>query len=244
MIQINLRPGDKKKSRRQAGASAAGALAAVGAVASKVKDPFLIAAVIAVTASSSVVISLYLKQAAREKVLVEHEARAVHDSARFAAVLKDWKQAQARRDSILRQLDVIKSIDNDRFVWAHIMDEVSRALPPYTWLKTVQQAAATPVAAAPAPEKGKKEKDKAAKDPVPASEPVKFQIIGNTIDIQALTRFMTLLEQSPFVQHVQLARSELVTLDGKPVTQFTLDAQYERPDPTAITTVPLSLGGK
>jgi hypothetical protein len=68
-----------------------------------------------------------------------------------------------------------------------------------------------------------------------------FRIVGNTVDIQALTRFMKLLETSPFVQNVQLARSELVLLDGQEVTEFQLDAEYQRPDSTMVTTVPASL---
>ena len=32
---------------------------------------------------------------------------------------------------------IIKQIDNDRFVWPHIMDEISRSMPPYTWLTSL-----------------------------------------------------------------------------------------------------------
>jgi hypothetical protein len=70
---------------------------------------------------------------------------------------------------------------------------------------------------------------------------VKFRLIGNTVDIQALTRFMKLLETSPFVANVQLARSEMVLIDGKEVTEFQLDAEYERPERAVLTTAPVSL---
>jgi hypothetical protein len=66
-------------------------------------------------------------------------------------------------------------------------------------------------------------------------------MIGNTVDIQALTRFMKLLEASPFIQNVTLARSEMAMLDGKEVTEFILDAQYERPDSSMIVTAPVSV---
>jgi hypothetical protein len=68
-----------------------------------------------------------------------------------------------------------------------------------------------------------------------------LQIVGNTVDIQALTRFMKLLEASPFIQKVQLARSEMAMVEGKEVTEFTLEAQYERPDSSMIVTAPVSL---
>jgi hypothetical protein len=80
----------------------------------------------------------------------------------------------------------------------------------------------------------------------PAASPVappamQFKIVGNTVDIQALTRFMKLLEASSFVQNVQLEKSLLTNVDGKDVTEFTLDAEYKMPDSTAIRTIPLTL---
>jgi len=61
------------------------------------------------------------------------------------------------------------------------------------------------------------------------------------VDIQALTRFMKLLEASPFIQNVTLVKSSIVIADGKEVTEFQLDASYQAPDPSAIKTVPVSL---
>ena len=88
---------------------------------------------------------LHFTQAAKAADLAAREEQAVADSTRFAGVLAPARTAEAKRDSVLRQLEVIKSIDADRFVWPHVMDEISRALPPYTWLKTL--AVATPQAA-------------------------------------------------------------------------------------------------
>ena len=70
---------------------------------------------------------------------------------------------------------------------------------------------------------------------------MKFQMVGNTVDIQALTRFMKLLEASPFIQNVQLARTDVVGQAGRQVTEFQLDAAWETPDPSVIRTVPVSL---
>jgi hypothetical protein len=68
-----------------------------------------------------------------------------------------------------------------------------------------------------------------------------FRIAGNTVDIQALTRFMKLLEASPFIQNVQLEKSDVALVDGKDVTEFSLSAEYQTPDSTAIRTIPLTL---
>jgi hypothetical protein len=52
---------------------------------------------------------------------------------------------------------------------------------------------------------------------------------------------MKLLEASPFLENVQLDKSSIVLIDGKEVTEFTLTAFYQAPDPSAIKTVPVSL---
>ena len=237
MIEINLLPGSGKKSRRSTGFSLGSITSGAQA---RIKDPFLLAAIVSVAISGAVIGGMYFTQTAQETDLVERERQAVQDSTRYVAVLRERRKAEAQRDSILRQVDIIKAIDGDRFVWPHILDEVSRALPPFTWLKSVQQLATT------APPAGTKvaadsSADSTARPLNTAPPPLQFRVVGHTVDIQALTRFMKILEASPFVQNVQLARSELVMLDGKEVTEFQLDAEYERPDPTVLQTVPVSL---
>src|SRR5689334_7786957 len=59
---------------------------------------------------------------------------AVRDSARFSDLIARTQLLTARRDSIGVRVGIIQKIDQNRYVWAHIMDEVGRALPDYTWL--------------------------------------------------------------------------------------------------------------
>jgi Tfp pilus assembly protein PilN len=164
------------------------------------------------------------------------------DSARFSAVIGERKTVIARRDSLITQLGIIQQIDDSRYVWPHILDEVSRALPPYTWITTITQMSAKAVL----PQRDTTHKapgDTTAKaKPKPPAEPqVTFQIVGNTVDIQALTRFMRVLESSPFVQNVTINKSNVMLIDNREVTEFTLDVQYQKPDPAAVTTVPITL---
>lgn len=241
MIEINLLPGaDKKNKGRGSGFSLKSAAAGASA---RVRDPYLLSAVASVLVAAAVIGGMHLTQGAALAELAEREEVAVRDSSRFAVVLAERRKAEAKRDSVVRQLAIIKSIDNDRFVWPHILDEVSRALPPYTWLKSIAQTAAPVPAVTPAPNAANAGKDSTSKkqDPQPSDEPLRFRLTGNTVDIQALTRFMKLLETSPFLQNVQLARSELALVDGKEVTEFQLDAEYERPAKELLTTAPVSL---
>ena len=50
---------------------------------------------------------------------------------------------------------------------------------------------------------------------------------------------MKSLEASPFIQNVQLTRSDLVQAEGKEVTEFTLVAESQSPPPFVVKTVPL-----
>ncbi|MEW5917444.1 MAG: PilN domain-containing protein [Gemmatimonadota bacterium] len=235
MIEINLLPGGGKKGRAKSGGSLMPTFAGIG---QRIKNPYLVTAVASLAIALLSVGGLHFTQRAEASELATREESALRDSARFGAVLKERRKLEARRDSVMKQLEIIKSIDSDRFVWPHVMDEVSRALPPYTWLKSI--SAVTPQAAPQQPQTEEEKKEKEKKDPLP-SAPLKFKIVGNTVDIQALTRFMKLLETSPFVQKVQLSKSELAVVEGKELTEFTLEAEYERPAPDAIMTAPVSL---
>lgn len=235
MIEINLLPGAVKTKGRGPGIPFKSIAAGIGA---KIRDPYMLSAVASVLVAAAAIGGMSLSQSSSETAVQERVEAAQRDSAKFAIVLKERRKAEAKRDSVMTQLNIIRSIDNDRFVWPHILDEVSRALPPYTWLKSVVQtsALATPAAAV-KPDTGKAKADAEAMVP----ESLRFRVIGNTVDIQALTRFMKLLETSPFVKNVQLAKSESVLMDGKQVTEFHLDAEYERPDKSVLTTAPVSL---
>jgi len=227
MIEINLLPGARKKK----GSSKSASLnlgAVFGDLASKLKDPWLAIAIVGVVIGLAASGGMYVLQSREAAVLEEQQRIAVQDSTRYAAVLSQRKAAESQRDSILRQIAVISAIDGDRFVWPHVMDEVSRALPTYTWLRSVAQtSSAAPIspeaaAAGEAPRLG-------------------IRLIAYTVDIQAVTIFMKNLEASPFLENITLGVSEQAVTDGKEVTQFTLDMQYSKPDGSAIRTVPLSI---
>jgi len=250
MIHINLLPGANKKttSRQSVDLSAFRAN-----FAGMFRDRFLIGAASAVVLSLGAVGYLYFTQSQRTAELEAHRDQAVSDSTKYANLLKDRWHAESVRDTLLRQVNIIKSLDEDRFVWAHVMDEVSRALPQYTWLTTVSftgtpqgsvNVVASPTAkvdtSAAAKKKNAGKMPKRLETDIPR-DPIGVRVSGHTVDIQALTRFMKDLEASPFLTNVQLDRSELALEMNKEVTQFQLTIGYNRPDSTAIRRVPLTL---
>ncbi|MFN2400192.1 MAG: PilN domain-containing protein [Gemmatimonadaceae bacterium] len=239
MIEINLLPGSGKKPRGRSAGINLGQIAADAA--SRVKDPYLAGAVASVFIAVLAIGGMFWMQRAREHSLNAGLQKAEQDSIRFAGVIREKRKAEAQRDSVLHQVQLIKSFDNKRFIWPHIMDEVSRALPPYTWISSIVQTNIAPVTPPPATAGTKSDTAAVESDSVDTTPKVQFRIIGNTVDIQALTRFMKLMEGSPFIENVQLVKSSLVLIDQKEITEFQLDAAYQVPDASAIRTVPVSL---
>jgi Tfp pilus assembly protein PilN len=193
---------------------------------------------------------LFNAQNARAGELAEQIDRAVRDSTRYAKVLDARRKLTAERDSVNRQLQIIRTIDENRYNWAHILDEISRALPAYTWLTTLEQTSKAPLPPGaetldgvstpqPAAAAAKAKKSAVVPDTIDVHPMLSFRVVGQTVDIQALTMFMRQLESSPFIQHVALTKSEIVLVEGKDVTQFELAADYEVPPPGVVRTSPL-----
>ena len=262
MIEINLLPGDGKKKRRAKTSSGSTFQFQpsqwFAGIAEKITDKFLLGAIGAATLSGLLIAFMFIHQTAQASALEERETKAVKDSTQFSAVLTAKAKAESTRDSLYTQIAIIKSIDDSRYLWSHLMYEISNALPQYTWLTEITQtsqarsvaAADTSKRASPAVDSSKStpreraaERDRAKKarsDSLLASAKVlRFKIVGHTVDIQALTRFMTALEASPFIQNVQLTRSDLVQAEGQEVTEFSLEAETQSPPPFVIKTVPL-----
>jgi Tfp pilus assembly protein PilN len=236
MIEINLLPGSKKTPRGGGGGRPRFTVGALADIGGTLTGPFLMIAV------TGVVIGLlgtgYQHQAlaARDAALVEREQQAVQDSTRYAVVLTERQAAEDQRDLVHRQLAIIAALDGERFIWPHLLDEISAALPPYTWLTTITQTSSVASIASRDSLAGAAGRRGAAAASLAGQMPMVVRVVGKTVDIQALTRYMRLLESSPFLDGVHLVRSELAQEDKRDVTVFTLDLRYARPDSSAIRT--------
>ena len=262
MIEINLLPGDGKKKRRAKTSSPTKfefnlkPPPWLAGLTEKITDKYMLGAIGAAGLSGLLIAFMFIHQTASARSLEQRETKAVNDSAQFSAVLNAKARAEATRDSLYQQIAIIKSIDDSRYLWSHLMYEISNALPQYTWLTEITQTS-QPRSAAVADTSSKKVATDSTQSPkqrqaarnlarkarsdslLAAAKDIKFKIVGHTVDIQALTRFMKSLEASPFIQNVQLSRSDLVQAEGKEVTEFTLEAETQTPPAFAIKTVPL-----
>jgi hypothetical protein len=131
-----------------------------------------------------------------------------------------------------------------------VLDEINKALTPYTWIKSLAQTSAPPAvspeveAGVSSASKGSKASAQADAEEAAAASVITIRLVGQTVDIQALTRFVRQLEDSPWLENVNLARTEdvIVQPSNKEVKEFTLDMKIHRPDSTFIRRVPLTVG--
>lgn len=231
LIEMNLLPGGKRgvarpKPGRKPSAPKFGGLREMSSA-----DPLVVLVVLLAFAAIGSLIFLFLQQGLKMSGLEEELAIQRQDSTRYAEAIAAADSLEARRDTLQQKAAIIREIDSDRFVWAHIMDQVSAALPDFTWLTGIQQTGA---AAAPA----------ATAAGAQTRQTVVFRIDGMTGLTQALTRFMRDLEDSPFIRDVRLVSQEQIQQGQRLVHNFVLMASYQQPDSSVIVTEPILITGE
>ena len=221
MIEVNLLPGGKKGAGR--GSPFAGFVSAIkglkgsggGGGGAGGMDGYLAFFVLATVATIGYGTWAYLGvNGEREELQVRVEEER-QDSVRFAALIERTNLLSARNDSIAQRVAIIQEIDQGRYVWPHVLDEVASAVPDYTWLNEILYA---------------------------GGDPVQIRVNGRAGSIYAITNFMRRLEASPFLRAVQMDRAEQVPSEGTPGTLvylFELLMTYEAPPFDELQTVPL-----
>ena len=212
MIEINLLPGSVKRTKRKGGGAAKVAMPKINIPP---MDKYLLIS-IGLTVLSVLLIA-YMQIGGKRKleaVRAQHTAL-VADTVRLHTALEMSAMLAARQDTIGQKLTVIQDLDAGRYNLAHIMDEVARTVPDYTWI----------VALTPA-------------DGGDANTPA-FRIEGRMGNAFALPKFLTELENSPFITDVSMKRSAPVVENQKPMYSFVIEAKYEHPSADLIRTVPL-----
>jgi Tfp pilus assembly protein PilN len=243
MITVNLRPDLKRKRPRR---SLLGSLDGVRALGSKIKDPVLLVAVVAWVGVLGWLGYVFTSTTRDLNALTPQLEQSRAENKRFKAFLAEKRHQEMVRDSLVSQIGVIRTVDGDRYVWAHLLDEVTRALPAYTWLVDLGPAGAvshpgTPAPAPPPPPAAAAKPGNKADTAAPAGPAVvQFELNGRTVDIQAYTRFLRQLEASPWITDVTPVSAQTVVEKERPVTAFTIRATYRQADSAYIKTVPLS----
>lgn len=208
MLQVNLIPGGRSKK----GASGISLPSFKG-----LPDKWVLAAGIVVVTALSAGGFMWFGNSSRHAELEVALEEAVQDSSRFADLIARTSGLTARRDSIFEKVGIIQEIDRDRYTWPHILDEVARALPEYTWLTEVVQV---------------------------QEIPVKIQLSGRAGNIFAITVFMNQLQASPFFSRVKfLSSQESIenpgTVSSQAVQEFQLELDFDPVPMEELETIPL-----
>lgn len=214
MIRINLMPGSAKRATRKMPKLPLGPLGRIKGLPPMDRNLAIIVGCWAL----GIGLTGYMffgGRARKAELAIEIEA-ARADSIRLHALI----QSKARLDSTIAvlgsRLSIVQQLDANRYVWAHILDEVSRALPEHTWLTNIDDIPATGDQLLP-----------------------KFVIEGRTGNNFALTKFLEQLEISPFIRGVKLRSSALVREENRYLYSFHVEAGYEEPPADMIETRPL-----
>lgn len=216
MIEVNLLPGGKKRRPAKGGGGGNGLLSklSIPNLGELLSDSYTIVAAVLVI---GVLVTLgwwYTGLSSRQADVRVELADALQDSTNYADLIERNATLAARRDSIAQKVGIIQEIDALRYVWPHLLDELARALPDFTWLTQVIQ--------------------------VSVGGTVEFQVRGRAGNNRALTTFMTQLQESPFIRRVQLVQTEqVVEPTGEVVYAFQLDCIYSAPPLDLVETIPL-----
>jgi Tfp pilus assembly protein PilN len=221
MIKINLLPGVKRKG---SGSAKDAILARFRDLGTKVKDPMLIVAAAAWILAAGFIAYGVISNTSKMRDLEPRLEQARDEHRRYKNLMTEKRKTEAIRDSLLAQISIIRGVDGDRYTWPHVLDEVAKALPPYTWLVDIGVAGTQAVA-------------DSADTTAPA---LQFAINGRTVDIQAYTRFLRQLEASPWIINVTPVQAQTVVEKERAVTAFTIRATFTPADSAYIRTVPMS----
>jgi len=222
MIEINLLPGKKKKT-----AGGGLSLPPIGEMLQGVKDPLLIGAIATWAIVLPVIGFIFFTENSKIAALEQEVEERSAEHRRFQTVIREKRRQERLLDSLQIELGAIREIDSDRYVWAHILDEVAKALPDFTWLTAVEfmQPPATDVVA--------------DEEAVPVRPPVMFTVSGRTADIYAYTRFLRNLTNSPWITNVRAGQTSQVLEEERAVQEFNITATFQQADSAFIRIAPL-----
>jgi Tfp pilus assembly protein PilN len=224
MITVNLKPGARQGGVGEQRTSIALLRERISGISLGVREPWRVAAlaswVLAIAGLGFVYVTSGRQLAAMEPELVTARA----DSARYAAFMTEKRQQTGIRDSIIGQIRTIRTVDRDRYIWPHILDEIANALPDYTWL--------TEVSFLPPP-------TGVAIDTTLPPPPTTFRIIGRTGDLQNYTAFQRQLEASPWLTNILPIEAKVLVEKNRALFTFTIQASFAVADSAHIRTVPI-----
>lgn len=214
MIEVNLLPESQKSRGKAKRSSSAGAGGGIGQ-ALKGRNPWNGALAVACVIVPAVAGFMWWQQRGTAAELDVRLEAATADSARLADLRLVSDSLNERRSQIRNRVALVEELDRNRFVWPHMLDEISRAVPQLAWLSNLRQTS-----------------------PLPN---VGVQIQGIAANPLAITEFVRNLEASDYITDVRILGSQQQMLDDGElaVQSFTLTARFTEPPGGAPRSEPI-----
>lgn len=216
MIEVNLHPAGAKARRRRTAAPSLPSWLRPARSAGGERDPWTVVALAVPAVALLAIAGMWLAQRSRAADLEASIAEAVADSTRLADLRALSDSLVARERTIRERLVLVQGLDEGRFVWPHLLDEVSRSLPEYTWLTAIRVSTPLP--------------------------DLRVQVDGLAANPLAITRFVRNLQESPFVSGVTIVGSQQQLVDNVAAQAFKILVRYADPPEGAVDRVPVVPG--
>jgi type IV pilus assembly protein PilN len=161
--------------------------------------PILLLIVGAVTIVLMLAVHFY--QGYRLDSLDEEIQIALADSASLSTTIEMLKDIREKKREMLQRIDVVKQIEEHRYLLPKLMDQVSTALPELLWLNRWNPVQGDSTAGW-------------------------FELQGESFSNIRVAEFMTRLERSPLIEEVVLIRIQEKIEDGISTMVFTLRCRF------------------
>ena len=214
MLEVNLHP---DRGRKRGGGFDAGEL--LGSLRSLVPsggggDPWSVALAVAALIVLGGGGILWYNQSSRLDEVESRIQSMAKDSARLANLQGIVDSLETRRAQIRDRMSRVEDLDRGRYVWPHLLNELSRSLPESAWLTGVERASTGP--------------------------DVRVLVQGVAASPLVITQYVRNLREQQHIGDVEMGGSERQQLeDGGYGHSFELTVTYRRPPPASIRTRPL-----
>ena len=209
MIEVNLHPTGGKARRSRRPRLATPAWLGSGRSGGDGRDPWTLAAMVAFGLALLTIGGLWFTQRSARADLDGRMEQARTDSTRLADLRVLSDSLTAREKEIRERLELVRGLDEGRFVWPHLLDELSRALPEYTWLTAVRVSTPLP--------------------------DLTVQVDGLAANPLAITRFVRNLQASEYVEQVRIMGSQQAEVDNVTAHAFKVVVTYADPPDTHVS---------
>jgi type IV pilus assembly protein PilN len=144
-------------------------------------------------------------------------AGAQAETARLKVVLSEIQKFEQRSAQLQERVSLIEQLRRDQTGPVHLLDQISRALPPMLWLTDVKQSA----------------------------NPNEVVIDGRCITLTGLSDFVGNLEQSGyFKRSIEIVSTQTETLPTGELVRFSIRAQFQQPSSAAPVEKGAPVAGK